>query len=459
MALIALAFLVRTTVASWRRQQIRRFGAFAAVTMAALVILGNIEWLRSMHAVLYQFRSVGLGWHIPGPMHGFWAFALGVLSFQMPLNPGSGTTLALLALASSCFVAGALRTFVTPGQISAKAALTVFGLMAVCFACFARDHFTHELGNTWALYKVCKWAFPLTVAVAFSGLAWLLRSRILLSGSILGVSVWAVCSALPHHHAHARWNKSLMWPLAKSSHPARSWRALDQWLTDQGYDNVYFLHEPHVKETFPQIVVGYLVYPRPLLNGWQNPWLGPEFSSEKPWPSAGKTALVMFYARPPFEPPTEVMPGGMVRLDEHRPWIFHLHNPDLPAKKQPDGSRAAVLGSRPLTLGVWAPCAGLMRLTFTAQKVPADSDFEFEVRTLQVRGPNGSKQIAPLDGGRVIEIPLQVPAGKSTIELACPEVHRHQGSDDAAARQPVVYLINPRIDYFNLPLAPVLLHH
>src|SRR5262249_35854859 len=121
--------------------------------------------------VLVQIQAADAGGHIDWSPLRFWAFAMGAAPQAGDLTTAK---LAATVVASLCVLVG-LGRLLRLRLVGLGLSLALLAAMAAFFHWVVRDPWTGEPGQTWAEFKLCKWAFPLVVSVQVGGLGWLLR--------------------------------------------------------------------------------------------------------------------------------------------------------------------------------------------------------------------------------------------------------------------------------------------
>jgi hypothetical protein len=428
LALVGAGYLGLTLWRAYRRSQVKPFVLFTGQTLLAMGIAGNIEWIRAYHGVLFQLTAC-VGWHSPWTIPVYWSVALGVKAplEEFDLHLGRLGVPAVIA-ATAAFGLGMLRSIRDRRTYIAGMALVLFVLLAVYFHGWAVDPFTHEIGHTWSLYKLCKWSFPLLLVVQFAGLDWIRKQVPKLGWTVLLPAVLGFIISLPREWNNARDDNATMMHYAQSPDPVKAWKRLNRRLDELGARNVFFIRSSQLSPHYNHFSA-YFLYPRPMLNGWKDTWLEGSPATAPPLTYDAGTQVVM-WGDPPFEAPLERLPGGLTRLDTARPYIVDVENPTWGVERYPDGEGRTWIGPKPAIFHVWSPRAGTVLLTANLTSGPANP--ETLVRHLSVRTADRPGSDMTFSGSGQVRIPIEIHAGASTIVIECsdtptaadPEVHR-----------------------------------
>jgi hypothetical protein len=384
-----LVYLAQALLRARRAGQSAALASFAALTVLAVAVLGNVEHLRAARAVWFMVGVQGVGWHLPWSPGQFWAFTVGAdfLSYTGRLF---GLRQVALVAGTVTLLLGAARLPATRRALPLTAAVLTLTGLAVFYAGCARDPWTGHTGHTWNLFKLAQWSFPLVAALEGAGLAWLLRrlpARPVLAG---GLCVACLAASYPAHHEVAGRTTAFARRALGSKHLLSEARRLRRRVEAHRPGNLCLLSIP--EEFHPRSLVPYLLYPRPFVNGW----FGSSFEM------AGKVdrydllrpdTLFLLRGEPPFDPPRERLPLGYCIVDATRPLIFR-------AAEQGDSVR----------LEVFAPRPGPATLSFRLATEPA---------SVQVREPGGVVRVCAVQGGTVM-VPVLLPGGTSRLVVCCP---------------------------------------
>lgn len=399
LALGGLAYLVMNLRRALRDGTAGSFLRFAAVTTAALALLGNYEWYRAVKALQAQVGSV-VGWPIAWKAPEFASFALGT----RPLfgeEPVSGRRLVRAVGALLLLLVGLPRLVRDRRAAVVAAVLGVYAAMAVYYGGFVTDPKAGTLGHRWSVFKICKWAFPLVLAVQFVGLATLLRRAPYRRVLMLLPGLLVLVVAIPQHNLWATHCRLYMHKLTGTNDPPRAWRELNRRLDELGVEQVDLLYS----ETGSEAPFSpFIFHPRPMVNGWAHTpmewvrWEGPR----PPLPPG--TALVYWGTRS-LALSGEPLPGNMRLLDQSRPQLYDFDKPGVVPESASDGAVSVRLDAQPGTCLLWSPRAGRLRLRANV----ADS----AARIVLTAG----EQVITA-GGPALDVSFDVPPGRSRFRLA-----------------------------------------
>jgi hypothetical protein len=365
LAIACLAYLLLNLWRALRTSRLARFLGFAGLTLLMILLLGNIECLRAIRNVRCMVQTNGCGWHVPFSRGAFWAFAMGALPYEA--MPTEIRVHVAAFLATICLFIGLGRVARQRRLIPLLATLCTFGCLAAYCRLVAHDPWTGDVGHTWNLFKICKWAFPLVATVQGAGLYRLLkfepRRRLVLA---LGCAACVAISG-PFHWRLAKTAVASVQSEFRCERPFSALRQLRQRLDALGAKHVCI----HGDGVWQRIFLLYAVYPRPF------------FSSAEPCPffqkgdlpsqPADDTAMVLLGGLP-FEKEAEHFPLGVSVVMLQRPFVLSAANPNDPDGKLEhwvDGEAFEWLGTQPVKLGLWSPRAGSAVLSFVALNGPS----------------------------------------------------------------------------------------
>jgi hypothetical protein len=201
----------------------------------------------------------------------------------------------------------------------------------------------------------------------------------------------------------------------------------------------------------------YLLHPYPFVNGWRNSILlapGPAWEDDRMDQVGPDTLVVTWGEAPPFEERVNRLPGGLCRLDPGRPYIVRMNNPNCGVQRPEGREPLTWVGSRPARLTIWSPWAGRAALTFAGHAGPSrPGDARRRLVVRQSTGADREFDLS-LSGEARVVIPLDLPAGVSTLEVHCPDPPivemRWPGGEPyqllVALQAPKITLLTPRPD-------------
>lgn len=420
-----------------RGRRLRRLALFVLCITAAAALLTNIELLRAYRALPFmRYRNFG------GPD---WSeaqrltFALGARSYfgaDTGLVRAAGLGLAVLLMA------GVLRAAASRRCLPVACGLAIFALMYLHYhpsrmgdsandgAALARVYETtpglegHAAAikscmtavgsqpRTWFAFKLSKWAFPLVLALQGVGLDWLVRRQRWRYVALAAAFIAAPALAVPLRLAEVTNVVATMQLMLHSDHPLRSIRELRHSLADHPDESYALLPSA---EPWPEILLPYLLYPRPVSRDPTDWWSDP-----KGVPHAAASTLRPGWAflliRPPyFGKPTAKLPCDLVLADPTKPSIVAERGPRGFASL-PDGDTLVWVGPEAVTLTVWSPAAGPAALSFRAVPGPGPTT---GICPVLVRVPGGEPQQLNARPGEPALAVLGLRPGLNTVEVTC----------------------------------------
>jgi hypothetical protein len=448
---MVLAALVVGGEAFWRARRGRgRPLRFAGLTLLALLVLGNVEYVRAARALPFMMKLTA-GGHIDWSATDYVKFALGFSSHGMFVGTPdvSRRSLIAFALAAVAFLLGLARTLRYAHARPLTVAVLVFTLLAAYYRFHAHDPWTGELGHTWSLFKISKWVFTLVAALQVAGLSLVLRRMRWPRTVALLVCVAVACTSVPAAFKNARALVTIVrgvsGPDVKLSDLRRLGQHLDAWAPQR----FYLVSEP--SGPWPRCFAAFLLYPRPFANGWKGSvWLNAPWLQED-LPEAFEPGTLYFqHGVPPFAEPVERLPFGYSIVDGTRPLLFRIDNPNG-VLREPTGS-VTWLGTKPIRLFVFSPraCHALLSLSAAADLVSP-----LTARCL-LRVTEGSGQVhaITLEPGQetTVGFPVSLTPGVNQLELQ----YAVELSPDLATASPasVLRLAKGRVEFAEQPSAP-----
>jgi hypothetical protein len=413
---LILATLATAGLALWRAwpDARRRFLRFVALGVLALAVFGNIEYYRAARSLRF-LSHVTSGWHLPWSSARFAKFALGFYPAAMfteaPLAPWH---LLVAALAGVAFLLGLVQVLRRRRALPLGIAVLVFAALAAYYRFGVHDPWTGEIGHTWNLLKLSKWAFPLVAGVQVAGLSLLLRGvRWERAGALLlGIAV--VWYAVPLQVQYAR---QIVAGVRASSGPSSrlpDLRRLCQRIDKQAPQRLYLVSEP--SGPWPRCEAAFLLCPRPFASNWKGSAWFEALREDRPEAFAPGT-VYLHHGVLPFGKPVERLPFGYSRLDGTRPLIFKVQNPNGVEGKP--GEAFTWIGTAPATFVIFSPrtCNAVLSFKGTAGFcLPGTMR-----RSLHVTDGSGTSHettVDAVDGARV-ELSVALNAGINRVEVKC----------------------------------------
>jgi len=414
-------FLIVQGGAAVRRGKVLRFAVCVAVTSVVLAALGNLEFARAYTALRIQMGAV-CGWHLPWSWDRFWGFAMGPRIYEPTFAPHEHTRILLTAMATVALAAGSLRLVRRRQALPLATLVGVYIALAIYFGAFSDDPWTGEQGHSWSLFKLCKWAFPVVVALQTGGLAWLAT---FLPRRARAAAVAVVCAlflgfGLDIHLKVARHASDGMRRFAKSSTPLVEFRELIHQLDTLDPPRIYLATNPTVGYAdWNRTLVAVLLAPRPFVNTWQGTphfegiaWL----SEPRPFPDDPET-LVLAFDGLPGEPDVDRLACGLAIVPRDRPVILGVRNPQ--GVEDHGSGWFAWAGNEPVELELYSPRAGRVEFSCLAEAGPSLP--ETTRRRIEVCLPDQPPEERAFEESSRLRFVFDVSAGVSTISLACPD--------------------------------------
>jgi hypothetical protein len=434
----ALACIVRA-----RRQ--RRLGsvlAYGGLIAGFCLVFGNVEFFRVWQAVHLMLSIAGVGWHIPLTPR-FPAFLSGSGDFS-GIDPNSATRgvhahfLVIGVVLGLLLVLGLFSAWRRRAAVSLLGAAGGFLAVALLYAFWSRDPWTGEVGHTWNLFKLGKYAYPLVVVFQVQGLWLLCRDRRRIQVVLVVLVVGLALFHWPEHHRAARLHAKVFRSIVGSNDPAHDLHRLRARVARLNPDHIVFGTSNPPRLT----MLLYAVFPRSVANRWPDnwrTWLVDTPSLE--FRPTGSCLLIDCDVANPRHP------FGATFLDQDRLAIIHTANviPMHRARKE----RSSWVGNKPLVFEVFSPTAGPAVLTFEALPGPALPDTSS--RTVRITEPGGKVRDMVLDvtQGTTVRVPVRLPVGFCQVKLEC--LDEPTPSSDRDSRQ-LLGVVGPSFK----PLTPAL---
>lgn len=436
----ASAGVVLMIVVRLRRSPcLRRLPFFVGSVLLTSALLANVELVRAYRALPFmRYRNFG------GPD---WSdgerlsFALGARAYGAPVTGPAQAACAGLGL---LLLAGAIRAGVTRRAFPVACGLAVFGLMYVHYHPSRVGEAAHDGAalvrayqatpgleksaaginacvavlapqpRTWFAFKLCKWAFPLVLAVQGAGLDWLLRHRL---GRRIGLAVAFVAApaaAAPARTAEVTAVVATMQATLHTNKPLRSIRKLRRCLAADRRHEAYALVPSG--DVWPESLVQYFLYPRPVVQGpewWSATGAGPSQAA----PQAVRPGWAFLLMRGPFfDQPAARLPCGMTLADPGRPLIVLARSPHG-FEPRPGGDAFFWVGPEAVTLTVWSPAAGRTMLSFRATGDPSSPTTQ--PCPVLVRAAGDRLHELAARAGQTAVVTLELHCGLNVVEITC----------------------------------------
>jgi hypothetical protein len=417
--ILALAASAAGSWALWqaRRRWLARFARFTGLVLLALLLFGNIEYVRAVRNVLFMMHFPS-GYVIPWTNSQFAKFALGFYPHHLFAIADSVPRPYLIGavLAGTAFLLGLLRAFRYRRALPLVIAFCVFAGLVIVYRLGVRDPWTGALGHTWKLFKLGKWVFTLVAALEVAGL-WLVLRR-LPSPRMAGLLVGAVLlgTAVPMQLDEARQIAAAVGGMVGPDACVHSLGQLVRRIDERAPRRLYYVSEP--TGPWPRCFAAYLLSPRPFASGWKgSAWLEDEWLAHD-LPEAFEPGTLFFqHGAPPFSPPLERLPFNYSIVDGTRPLIFRVENSN--GVEGPPGAVDTWVGTAPATVFVFSPREGSAVLSFTVSAGPCLP--ETARRSLRITDGRGAAHDATVEvvGGTTVEFLVSLNRGINRLELRC----------------------------------------
>jgi hypothetical protein len=395
LVLVGSAYLAVCLLRGYRAGRLAALARLGAVTAGALAVAGNVEWCRLLTGIRVQLHA-NPGFPIPWSVGEFCAFAMGGLPFRIVLVWKWQETVIPL-LAGAAFLLGCARLVAgRRGWLPGLAVLLFAGLAGL----FLLLPPAPGGGQSWAVYKLCKWACPLVLVVQGAGLCWLFRRggrRAAIAVALLGGGLFL--RTLGQYREQSHNGADVLRSLTGSSEAPTAWKALARQLDERGVRRVYLLTGP-TPYPWPDALAVYFLYPRPFVNGWHNVFLYEVRRPDPPHPLPPDVAVLHW--NPPFSGAGVRLAGNVTLVDRSHPLVIQVEE-------------LGAAGAPLPRLHLWSDHPGPALLSL--EVAPATA------LTLEWRFKGGPawRPLSATREGR-LECVVALPAGRSCMELRGPGV-------------------------------------
>ena len=412
LALVSVVWIAVAARVAVGASALRRFAWFVAACAFFAALCANIELVRCWRGVQVMMAINIVGCHIDWTPQQFAAFALGGNTndyvFDRPLE-GWRYTLTVATM-SALFAAG-LSAWRHRRAIFAVTGLAVFAGLFAFFSLFRNDPWTGQVGHSWNLFTICKWAFPLIAATQIAGLAallGLLKSHRLAQGMLFAL---VATVALQHSNVNRRVSRQLAQHsnirAGKESPYAAAGKLRTRLATLNG--PIHLVRVPELQADDP-LAAG-LLYPHRMVNTWQNAmhYGVPPLLNERP-DAYGPATNYLFFGALPFQTPLECLPFTFVRLDPDHPALVRV---DFSNRIfVPGHDKVVVLNDTPAICWIFASRAAEWELTLELTQPVGTPGGQLNVTT------SGSLKSSAVSVGAVeMVLPLKLERGMNRVEL------------------------------------------
>ena len=451
-AVTAGAALVPELLRARRRGRLPRLLAFAAAVAASVALFAARD-LASALSPLHRFATSVAGGHIPWTAVDFLEFALGtrVLApgwVNVDVAPWSALNRALTPLYAALVLAGLWQAARRPRTRPLTAAAGLIALGALYFGLAVKDPWSGERGHTWNLFKLAQWGWPFALLLASLAVRRLAPRRPIGRPAALALAV-----LLPASQAGVHWpwsdalGDAMREVLPGTTLPQLP--ALKQRLQDLPPGTLLVVGRPVNAHRWLGTAVSLLAWPRAVVADWVD---GASISNHPVGGEALYRQLLEHWRDPhvvpilaghvPFEAAgVEPLGGGFARvLKQEVPLLVHVINP-AGLKSDATGRPIFEVGKGRTKLVVFSPSAGLASLSITLAPYPGRpggrlvafvSAEDYSHRAVRLASEGTPTAAIPVSGATGIEVPLDLPAGLSTVVLVLDE-----GRGELDARSPL----------------------
>ena len=399
LALVGAWWVVREYRDARRMGEIRSLLRFFLLSLFFIVLLANIEILRSWQAVQYMLKLDGVGIHISYHWWEYTRLCLGA-DFYGDWSYTPRAKMAFFGLAI-LFICG---LNVRRGGSFLLATLVVFAGLFVYMATFRDDPWTKEKGHTWNLYKLCQWLFPFVAAAQGAGCAFIWRN-LSFSRSMQFLFVLSCCAiSYQHLQAERKAAQSLAVDNGKMAGDSSP------------YDQLRKLHQQ-----FPNLQIQYVIV-HPSNSGHIAAALGNCLLSPRRVTVCGgiiefvdPTAVYLYYQDPRSTPspfntlPTE-LPFHFVQLNLQQPSVLRVEEASKPMTPHIESTLV-----HEMNCWIFAPQQGPFALNMSL----AGSNLDV-LRHVTLKHQDKSVVSALDDDGNAIVAQVELFPGVNRIRLSSP---------------------------------------
>ncbi|MBI1247902.1 hypothetical protein GC197_08700 [bacterium] len=411
-----LGYVAVATAKARRQGHLPAFGQFFLITVGALLICAHIELARTIHSIFKTLELNGVGYHHDWTFAHYWTFAMGMRPrsasiqwFYIPATIG----------ASICLAAGLLRFFRQPRRLMPLAvALGTFGGLAIYYSLVALDPWTGEVGHTWNLLKLCKYAFPLVTVFQVAGLYWLLSGSGYEKKAFVGVCLLLALVCVPYRLRKFRYYGSDLVDRQGES-PMTGARDVRDQLALIKPSKRFFLPKltGHADRRFACVA-----YPLQYAKLTEEQTKSPDVNFSDP------EMFLFMPSVPPFVEPLEEWPLNVSRIDPQKPQVLWLE----PADRVKYGGREVCcwLGEHPMEFRIWAPRQATYDFSFDiapGRSIVLTNKRHFRVSTEQATSP-----ALATAGHQTISTQIALTQGINRVRIECldkPSQSAFEGSD------------------------------
>ncbi len=395
-----------------------RFGGAPGPNVRALagaapifVLAANYELVRAARAIPTQLGAV-VGWDVRWPALDFAAFAVGAFpgSAEIALFPSNRAVWLLTVGLVALGVVGLLSSLREAPLRHAVGAVVVLLAMAAYFAFIARNPWTGNLGNSWSLYKVLGWLYPMILVLEVSGLSALCTRirRVSVTAQVMLIASVVVVS-LPLQLRLAGLRADVLARLTRTEYPVASLLSLRETMLQRGYATVGVV-APESGEVWPKLLYAYFLAPLPVVSDWTGSGymalLGN--SATEVARAAGLSLSYLAVGVPPSG--ADWMAGTRPIQD-----AAVLSVSGRNGVEEEGGQSFIWLGGGPVEVEMWARKRCEATLKFGVKPGPSRPDTA--ERNLRVTLPSGVVRSLSFSGADVVTIDTQLAEGRQVVAV------------------------------------------
>jgi hypothetical protein len=418
--ILGLAFAGSTIVVVVRKRLLRPAAHFAMWSGAFVGLLANVEIYRAVKGILFMSSLSGVGWHISWNGIDYARFTLGLLNClvdtAVPLTRGSGWVFGAIALL--LFATGIGWQTRRRAALPAMLALGAVGALALHFRFDVLDPWTNQPGQTWNLFKLAKWSFPIVAGLQACGLAWL-ASRTRWPNPILATAVLSLAAISLHVHEQMAARFFSLQTICSGPHSTlHDFDRLKEKLDAFGGTPVYFAitdpdHAPSERRLYQYVIS------LPQTGCAKGP-LGPREMIDGPAHFLPEDAIVLAHC--PDASVDGAMPFGFYTIDSRRPQLIAIKD----CLGNPSGGWN--LGGQAVSLWIFSARERDIALSFDVRVSDGAST------SVRMTCPDGDVRTLTWTTSSNLRQHMRVPSGVSTVFL-----HREVGG-------PVVHVTGVKVE-------------
>jgi len=286
-------------------------------------LFANIEIYRMPLALMIQLKAL-VGWNIPYSIAQFWEAAIGIMPMQdLPDTPlyGIGTrTYTAIAITFGLIFLLGLSNFVRKRFLRDPIwvlSILLYTLMFICFALFFKNPWLPEhLGQTWNMFKITNWAYPVVLIGIVLGIYTLPKRKYILT---ILVIIGSILSLKAHYMAAEAATVGIR-SSTYSDYPFEAYTQLAEMIKNSQKTSLAELqpnsNSPELgRYTRNRQLLAYFLYPYPVASDWRTDGtIGSNMSHPDMTHSdlsiKNNQLILVLQPRSPDMPITAILPGG-----------------------------------------------------------------------------------------------------------------------------------------------------